>query len=105
MSSSKKNKKIDDDEWTLFDRFLYGGIGYGNFCLPTHLFRIIVTVIFPPLGIILKHLKLSAVFPWITLETIKTLITNLDDILYSFILTTLFYIPGLIYSLSSIECG
>tara|TARA_B100000945_G_C19994552_1_gene418115 strand:+ start:21 stop:335 length:315 start_codon:yes stop_codon:yes gene_type:complete len=104
MNDNSKNNKIDNDEWTLYDRFLYGGLGYGDFCLPTHLFRIIATVLFPPLGIIIKHLKLSTVFPYITWETIKNLLTNIDDIIYSFILTAMFYIPGLIYSLSAIEC-
>ena len=40
--------KIDNMEWTLFDRFLYGGLGHGYLCFPTNLVRILFTVIFPP---------------------------------------------------------
>lgn len=96
--------KIDNMEWTLFDRFLYGGLGHGYFCFPTNLVRVLFTVLFPPLGVILKHLKASPVFPYITLDTIRNLIANIDDIIYSFVLTALFYIPGLIYGLSSLKC-
>lgn len=96
--------KIDNMEWTLFDRFLYGGLGHGYFCFPTNLVRVLFTVLFPPLGVILKHLKVSPIFPYITLDTIRNLISNIDDIIYSFVLTALFYIPGLIYGLSSLKC-
>tara|TARA_B100000029_G_scaffold485377_1_gene538633 strand:+ start:664 stop:981 length:318 start_codon:yes stop_codon:yes gene_type:complete len=100
-----KNEKIDADDWTLFDRFMYGGLGYGNFCLPTNIFRIIATVIFPPLGTLIKHLKIDTDFPWITGKTIMSIIENIDDIIYTTILTALFYIPGLIYALSDLECS
>ena len=97
-------KRIENMEWTLFDRFLYGGLGYGYFSLPTNLLRIILTIIFPPLAIIIKNLKLSHTFPFITIETIQHLIDNFGEILYSFVLTALFYIPGLIYGLSKLKC-
>jgi len=97
-------KRIDNMEWTLYDRFIYGGLGHGYFCFPTNLVRVIMTVIFPPLGTILSYLKLSKIFPYITWETIYTLFMNLDDILYAFVLTAFFYVPGLIYSLSKIKC-
>lgn len=105
MSTNDLEKKIDDMEWTLFDRFLYGGLGHGYFCLPTNLIRIIFTVIFPPIAIIMKHLKLQPHFPYITPYTGSNLINNIDDIIYSFVLTALFYIPGLIYGLSSLKCA
>ena len=105
------NQKINDKEqsilsmdWTLFDRLLYGGLGHGYFCLPTNLIRIIATVLFPPIATILKYLKLSTEFPFITMESLVYLVKNIDDILYSFVLTALFYIPGLIYGLSNIKC-
>ena len=47
---------------------------------------------------------MSPVFPYITVETLKHLFANIDDIIYSFILTAMFYIPGLIYGLSSLKC-
>jgi uncharacterized membrane protein YqaE (UPF0057 family) len=105
MSLDTQEKKIDDMEWTLFDRFVYGGLGHGYFCLPTNLVRIIFTVIFPPIATILKYLKIDPYFPYISLDTLKNLFNNIDDIIYSFILTTLFYIPGLIYGLSNLKCA
>jgi uncharacterized membrane protein YqaE (UPF0057 family) len=98
-------EKIDNMEWTLFDRFLYGGLGHGYLCFPTNLVRILFTVIFPPLGTILRYLKISPVFPYITMETLMNLLRNIDDIIYAFVLTALFYIPGLIYGLSSLKCA
>lgn len=97
--------KIDNMEWTLFDRFLYGGLGHGYFCFPTNLIRVIYTVLFPPLATILKYFKVSTEFPYITMDTIRNLITNIDDIIYSFVLTAMFYIPGLIYGLSNLKCA
>ena len=96
--------KIDNMEWTLYDRFMYGGLGYGYFCFPTNLIKIICTVLFPPLGTILKHMKISDTFPYITYETLSNLLNNLNDIIYTFILTAMFYIPGLIYGLSGLKC-
>ena len=92
--------KIDEGNYTLYDKFIYGGLGYGTFCLPTNLFRIIFTVIFPPLGIFMGYIINT--FPFVDFPK---LIRNIDKIIYSFILTMLFYIPGLIYSLSVIKCG
>ena len=108
MSAPNRNnleQKIDEMDWTLFDRLIYGGLGHGYFCLPTNLIRIIATVLFPPIATILKHLKLSLEFPYITMESLVYLLKNVDDILYSFVLTALFYIPGLIYGLSNIKCA
>lgn len=102
---NKKEQAIDEMDWTLFDRLMYGGLGHGYFCLPTNLIRIIATVIFPPIAIILKYLKLSVNFPYITMDSLVYLLKNVDDILYSFVLTALFYIPGLIYGLSNIKCA
>lgn len=108
-TTSNQNKddlerQIDNMEWTLYDRFIYGGLGHGYFCFPTNLIRVIMTVIFPPLGTILTHLRMANRFPYITWDTLITLFNNIDDILYSFILTACFYVPGLIYSLSKIKC-
>lgn len=91
--------KIDEDNFTLWDRFLYGGLGYSMITLPTNLFRVIATVLFPPLGVVMKYIVND--FPYIDFAK---LILNLDEIIYVLILTTFFYIPGLIYSLSLIKC-
>jgi len=90
--------KIDEDNFTLWDRFLYGGLGYSMITLPSNLFRIIGTVLFPPLGVIMKYIING--FPYIDFAG---LITNFDEIIYVLVLTTFFYIPGLIYSLSLIK--
>ena len=96
--------KIYSDTYDLFDKCLYGGLGHGVIVFPTHIFKIIFTVIFPPIGAlfnIIEQFVLNS-FPYITWDAIKTLFNpvNLNKIIYSYILTSLFYIPGLVYTLS-----
>ena len=98
----EEEKRIDDGDWTFFDKVLYGGLGYGNICLPKHLFRVICTIIFPPLGIIIIHIKILDEFPFVD---ITQFIENIGDFIYSNLLTAFFYIPGLIYSLNQLKCG
>ncbi len=104
-SPNELEAKIDNNDWTLFDRFMYGGLGHGYLCLPSNLIKVFVTVIFPPLGIILKHLNLSSEFPYFTSDSATSLFENIGDVIYSFVLTALFYIPGLIYGLSNLKCA
>jgi hypothetical protein len=96
--------KIKSDDYDLFDRSLYGGIGHGIIVIPTNIFKILFTVIFPPLGEILEIVTdyLLDEFPYITWETIKELFKfeNLNKVIYSFILTSLFYVPGLVLTLA-----
>lgn len=101
-----KEAKIDANDWTLFDKLMYGGLGYGAFCLPTNFFKIVFTVIFPPLGEILNIIADGLIneFPYVTWGTLKRLFNSLDTIIYSFLLTSMFYIPGLIYTLGNITC-
>jgi uncharacterized membrane protein YqaE (UPF0057 family) len=98
--------KILTDSYVLFDRILYGGVGYGTIIIPLNFFKIIFTLIFPPFGEILSIIgdALLNNFPYITWDTLKLLfnIDNLNRIIYSLILTSMFYIPGLIYTLSKI---
>ena len=93
-------------QWTLFDKIIYGGLGYGSFCLPTDFFKVIVAIIFPPLGEVINIVEdtVADSFPWITWESLQQLFTykSLNTIVYSFLLTTLFYIPGLVYTLTNI---
>lgn len=89
---------IQDYEYTIYDKFVFGGLGRGTFCIPTNFLRVIFTVIFPPLGIIFKHI--TSDFPYLNLTE---LFYNLNEVMYAFILTALFYIPGLIYALSVIN--
>lgn len=97
---------IDGDGWTLFDKVMYGGFGYSAFCLPSDFFKVIVAIIFPPLGEIINIVEdsVSLTFPYITWDSIKNLCTyaNINVIVYSFLLTTMFYIPGLVYTLTNI---
>jgi hypothetical protein len=99
--------QIDMTKWTLFDKVMYGGLGYGAFCLPTNFFKIMVSVVFPPLGEVINIVSnyISPEFPYLnwTLLGILMKFENINKIIYSFILTTLFYIPGLVYTLSNIS--
>lgn len=100
------SNNIDASNWTLFDKVMYGGLGYSTFCLPTDFFKVIITILFPPLGEIINILEddITDTFPWITWDAMKKLCTykSLNTIVYSFLLTTLFYIPGLVYTLTNI---
>ena len=99
--------KINLNNWTFFDKVMYGGLGYGAFCLPTNFFKIVITVIFPPLGEVVNIVSdtISPGFPYLNWTVVANLlkIENLNKIIYSFILTTLFYIPGLVYTLGNIS--
>ena len=101
--------RIYSDTYDLFDKCLYGGIGHGVIVFPTHIFKIIFTVIFPPIGALINTIEKLVLntFPYITWEVIITLLNpvNLNKIIYSYILTSLFYIPGLIYTLSHHNLG
>ena len=108
MSNSKSHKeiktKIDKQEYSLFDKIMYGGLGYGYFCMPTNIFKIIATVLFPPIGIIIENVgKLSNEFPYIRLDNLKNIISKVNELIYSFVLTMLFYVPGLIYTLNKFK--
>lgn len=105
MTDSVENNILNDN-YSLFQKILYGGTSHGVLIIPTHFFKIIITLIFPPLGqmIIAVSDKLIDSFPWITWASIKQLFDNknLNNIIYSFVLTSMFYIPGLIYTLSNL---
>ena len=48
--AQKAANQIDASQWTLFDKIMYGGLGYGAFCLPSDFFKVIISIVFPPLG-------------------------------------------------------
>ena len=97
---------INASQWTLFDKIMYGGLGYGAFCLPSDFFKVIIAILFPPLGEVINIIEdtVTDSFPYMTWDTVKKLFTykSLNTIVYSFLLTALFYIPGLIYTLTNI---
>ena len=104
--AQKAANQIDADDWTLFDKIMYGGLGYGAFCLPTDFFKVIIAIIFPPLGELINIVEntVSSSFPYFTWDTLVILCNynNITHLVYSLILTTLFYIPGLVYTLTNI---
>jgi uncharacterized membrane protein YqaE (UPF0057 family) len=92
--------KILKDDYSLIDKILYGGLGYGYFCIPSYFFKVIFTSLFPPLGILIHYFgRMKSSFPFITSTNIKNLLYHIDEFIYSFILTMLFYVPGLIYTI------
>lgn len=105
MTDSVENDILNDN-YTLFQKVLYGGISHGIIIIPTNFFKIIITLIFPPLGQVINSMSEFIIdkFPWITWDALKKLFDyeTLNKIIYSFILTSMFYIPGLIYVLSHI---
>lgn len=103
-SHDKLEKKIENDDWTFYDKIVYGGLGYGNVCLPTHLFDIILTVIFPPLGILFSKLDFLKTFPYIHWGTLEKVVAGLGEIVTCLFLTMFFYVPGLVYALNSLSC-
>ena len=97
---------IYSDNYSLVDRILYGGICSGAIVIPTNFIKIIFTLIFPPIGTILEIIGKDLIekFPYISWQTLKTLLSfnNINKIIYTFILTSMFYVPGLIYALAQI---
>ena len=97
---------ILNDRYTLFQKIMYGGVLHGVLVVPTYWINLLITLIFPPLGEILNSLTdyLMDTFPWITWDALKHLFEYevLTRIIYSFLLTSMFYIPGLIYTLSKL---
>jgi uncharacterized membrane protein YqaE (UPF0057 family) len=102
----KLENKILDGRYDLFDKVCYGGVCHGITVLPDNLFKVIFSVLFPPIGEILNIVSGYVLdeFPYITWDTLKVLFANFQRIIYSIVLTSLFYIPGLVYTLSGVSC-
>jgi len=102
----KAANQIDADQWTLFDKIMYGGLGYGSFCLPTDFYKVIISIIFPPMGELINIVEdtISNEFPYFSWDTLVMLCSYnaITHLVYSLVLTTLFYIPGLVYTLTNI---
>ena len=98
-------RKILDGKYRITDKALYGGLMFGGFVLPVNFFKIIFTTIFPPIGEILNIIGDHLVddFPYVKWEGLLALMNNFQRVVYSFILTSMLYIPGLIYTLSNIK--
>ena len=76
---------------SLYDKMMYGGIGYGSFCVPKELPSYIILIIFPPLFVFIKELNNG--------------FKRFDRVIINFVLTSLFYFPGLLHGLSILRCG
>lgn len=98
-------RKILRGGYRITDKALYGGLMYGGFVLPVNFFKVLFTTIFPPLGEILNVIGdyILDEFPYITWDALIAIFNNFQRIVYSFILTSMLYIPGLIYTLSNIR--
>ena len=104
--AQKAANNIDANQWTLFDKIMYGGLGYGAFCLPSDFFKVIISIIFPPIGELINIIEdtVSNEFPYFNWDTLVMLCSYnaITHLVYSLVLTTLFYIPGLVYTLTNI---
>ena len=74
-----------DTNTTLAGAYINGGFGFGKLCLDREFTRLILMFIFPPIYVILSEYDRG--FP------------NKKAILMNFILTSFFYVPGLIHAL------
>jgi uncharacterized membrane protein YqaE (UPF0057 family) len=97
-------RNIRNRRYKMADKVLYGGLLHGSFVLPTNFFKVVFTTIFPPLGEIINTMSVHLLdeFPYITWKALGQIIKNIDRVIISLILTSMLYIPGLIYVLSNI---
>lgn len=106
MSNASNNYPSAND-WTLYDKVMYGGLSYGAFCLPSNFFKLIIAILFPPLGEVIDIIGnyIISIPPFITWDALRILFmpASINRIVYSFLLTTFFYIPGLVYTLGNIS--
>lgn len=86
-------RKIDNDNYTIVDKILYGGFGYGKFCIPDELPNIVLAIVFPPFSIL-----------WNYHLGIYDLWTTMKKFIMCLFLTFFFYFPGLIYAINEISC-
>ena len=99
-------RDIQNGNYNLLSKFLYGGIMSGAIVIPTNFIKIILTLIFPPIGVMLEIVSkyLLNEFPYITWNALVEIFQfdSINKIIYSFALTSMFYVPGLIYTLSQL---
>jgi uncharacterized membrane protein YqaE (UPF0057 family) len=76
---------------SIFDAVMYGNFIAHDICFPSYIFKLITTIIFPPLGVWWNQHEIGYPSP--------------GRIAICFILTAMFYFPGLIYALNDHKCG
>lgn len=97
----EKELQIEAENYTLYDKILYGGFGYdSSYCFPTHTLKIIATILFPPMSFIFKHKRKDGKFPYINFSD---MMNDINELIYILFLVMLFYLPGLIYSLELLK--
>ena len=67
---------------------LYGDMITEDICIPKYIFKLIMSIFIPPLGMFMEEHSNGY--------------KNVNRIIISIILTMMFYFPGLIYTLSNI---
>jgi uncharacterized membrane protein YqaE (UPF0057 family) len=77
---------VDFNEQSIYDKAMYGGIGYGAICVPKDLGDYLLLIAFPP-AYVFRH-------------QYRRDFKNIEKILVCFLLTCCFYFPGLIYGLN-----
>ena len=77
---------IDFSEQTLFDKIMYGGLGYGTICIPKDLPDYLYMIAFPPLYAFIHQKRKN--------------FEDIQKIIVCFLLTCCMYFPGLIYAMS-----
>ena len=43
QQEAEADAQFQAEEYTLFDKIMYGGFGYGEYCFPSNTFRYIIT--------------------------------------------------------------
>lgn len=79
------------NSYSAYDRIIYGGFISEDICIPKKFLTNMLTVIFPPLGVLYNQYQNNFPSPM--------------KIFTCIILTSLFYFPGLIYALNSVNCN
>ena len=89
--SKNEDDALKTNEGEDRNKLMNGGFGLGHVCYPSYLPRLIATMFFPPLGVFLRQRREGKFQP--------------TEIITSFILTALFYFPGLIHALHGLDCA
>lgn len=84
-----KCQVTDFDNQSQMDKMMNGGILYGTICYPSNFPKYIFMIVFPPLYFIIDQYEKG--FP------------RVDKIIISFVLTAMFYFPGLIYAIQDLN--
>lgn len=76
---------------TVYDAIIYGNLIAYPICFPKWIFKLIFTILCPPIGVLWGQHEKGYPSP--------------GRIIICFILTSLFYFPGLIYALNDHKCS